>query len=232
MVSVCMAAYKGDKYIQKQIESILQNLSKDDELIVSDDARDEKLTAYLEQMSNKSGIKIISLEGPKKGVVKNFENAMRMAKGDVIFLADQDDVWMPNKVKQVMKHFENPKCMAVVHNAELIDAEGKRLGQNMFAIRKSAPGMIKNIWKNSFVGCCMAFRKEVRDKALPIPERGMLHDQWIGLQAHKMGKVDFEQQTLLQYRRHENNVSQMTHLPIHQMLFNRMYLCVRLLINK
>ena len=231
MVSVCIAAYKGDKYIQKQIESILQNLSKDDELIVSDDACDEKLTAYLEQMSNKSGIKIISSEGPKKGVVKNFENAMRMAKGDVIFLSDQDDVWMPDKVEKVMEHFENPNCMMVVHDAQLIDGNGNDLGRNMFEIRNGGPGMLKNIWKNSFVGCCMAFRKEVRDKALPIPERGMLHDQWLGLQAHKIGQVEFEKEKLIQYRRHKDNVSQMTHLPVHKMIFNRMYLCWKLLVG-
>ena len=231
MISVCMAAYKGEKYIQEQVESILQNLSPNDELIVSDDAKDNNLASYLERISEKTGIKIHFLEGPQQGVVENFEHAMERARGDVIFLADQDDVWMPDKVEKVMKHFENPNCMMVVHDAGLIDENGKDLGTNMFDIRNSGPGMLKNIWKNSFVGCCMAFRKEVRDKALPIPDRGMLHDQWLGLQAHKIGQVEFEKERLIQYRRHENNVSQMTHLPVHKMIYNRLYLCWKLLVG-
>lgn len=229
MISVCMAAYKGEKYIQEQVESILQNLSPNDELIVSDDAKDNNLANYLERISEKTGIKIHFLEGPQQGVVKNFEHAMERARGDVIFLADQDDVWMPDKVEKVMRHFENPNCMMVVHDAGLIDENGKDLGTNMFDIRNSGPGMLKNIWRNSFVGCCMAFRKEVRDKALPIPDRGMLHDQWLGLQAHKIGQVEFEKERLIQYRRHDNNVSQMTHLPVYKMICNRAYLCWKLL---
>ena len=75
----------------------------------------------------------------------------------------------------------------------------------------------------------MAFRKDVRDKALPIPEKGMLHDQWMGLQAHRLGQVDFEKEKLIQYRRHEDNVSQMTHLPVYKMICNRAYLCWKLL---
>ena len=229
MVTVCVASYNGEKYIEEQIKSILQNLSDDDEVIISDDGSKDETRKILEDISANDGrIKII--DGPQKGLIKNFENAMRHANGDVIFLSDQDDIWTADKVEKVLKCFEDEECMLVLHNASVIDENENIILESFFEHRGSRAGVIKNIIKNSYIGCCMAIRKELLQYILPLPEKKCgLHDQWIGVIAELRGNVVFLEDKLLYYRRHGDNMSGMTHLPIDQMVANRFGFIVNLL---
>lgn len=84
MISVCVATYNGEKYIEEQLDSILNNICSDDEIVVSDDgSNDNTLNILNEYRCKYPNIKIIN--GPKKGVVQNFQNAIYYAKGDFIF---------------------------------------------------------------------------------------------------------------------------------------------------
>ena len=105
-ISVALAAYKGEQYISEQIDSILSQLGENDELIISDDYPGGKTREIVLGYQSKDK-RIRYIEGEGKGVVKNFENALRVCTGDVIFLSDQDDVWMPDKVELVMKEISN-----------------------------------------------------------------------------------------------------------------------------
>lgn len=216
-----MTTYRGERYRDEQIASIQENISQMDELIISEDGDD---IAFLETLE-KRGNPFVSLKGPSCGVVANFEYILSRAKGDIIFLSDQDDIWTKDKVEKVLKAFENRDCIMVVHDADLIDGDGNQIADSFFAIRNSKAGMLKNIWKNSYIGCCMAFRRELLEYALPFPTHGTLHDQWLGLIAEQRGQVIFIKDKLLHYRRHEENVSGMQHLPIKEMFYNRVSLC-------
>ena len=228
MISVCMTTYKGEKYREEQIESILENLTPSDQFIVSEDGED---VVFLEELKQRGGC-IHQMKGPGCGVVANFEYALSRATGQIIFLSDQDDVWTADKVEKTLQAFNNPNCVMVVHDADLIDGDGRQIGDSFYAVRNSGPGIIKNIWKNSYIGCCMAFRKELLDYALPFPTKGTLHDQWLGILAEQVGEVVFIEDKLLHYRRHEENVSGMQHLPILTMIYNRVSLCWNLLKRK
>ena len=110
MISVCMATYNGEKFIFKQIESILSQLNDDDELIISDNSSDDGTIEIIDSFNDKI-IKLLTLDrdkkllqsfkGIEKTITQNFENALNQATGDIIFLSDQDDVWYNNKT-QVM----------------------------------------------------------------------------------------------------------------------------------
>lgn len=220
MISVCMASYNGEKYIEKQIQTILENLSSEDELIISDDGSTDETREIIRHLMKMDG-RIRLIDGPKQGVIANFENAMCSAKGDFIYLADQDDLWDAKKVEKVQACFEKRTCKLVIHDADIIDGEGVRVEPSFFQRRGSKPGVIKNIVKNSYIGCCMAFRREVLDRALPIPKNIEMHDQWIGVLAETMGEVVFLDEVLFHYRRHGDNVSSFTHYPIPKMIRNR-----------
>ncbi len=205
MISVALAAYKGEKYIEQQINSILPQLSHDDEIIVSDD-RPGGMTEKIVRRIATEDSRVIYVEGKGKGVVSNFVNAIRYCKGDKIFLCDQDDVWLPDKVKRVTEAFDEGYDL-VLHNAYVTDGELNITEYSFFDKRGSKKGVLRNILKNSYMGCCMAFDRRLLKKIMPIPRNIPMHDQWIGLMGEIYGKVKFIDLPLIYYRVHGGNVT-------------------------
>lgn len=203
MISVCLACFNGSKFIKIQVESILDQLGSEDELIISDDHSSDHTIAIIEAM-NDSRIKIFYNESTP-GVAGNFAHALSHAQGDYIFLSDQDDIWNKNKVTTVVQHLDQYDC--VLHNAELINAFGASLGTDLFSIYQTRAGYAHNLFRNTFVGCCMAFRKELLASILPIPKTIKMHDMWIALLAELKGSTKLVDENLIQYRRHELNAS-------------------------
>lgn len=205
MISVVLAAYKGEKYIAEQVMSILPQLSENDELVISDDfPQGETFGAVESIIRNDSRVRYI--HGKGQGVIKNFENAINNAKGDFIFLSDQDDVWLDGKVRAVMAEF-GKGADVVMHNADIVDGELKKTGETAFGVNGAGTGIVKNIIKNTYQGSCMAYRAELNKYILPFPENLPMHDQWIGLMGEKHGKVSLINESYLLYRRHGENVS-------------------------
>ena len=101
MISVCMATFNGEKYIKEQIQSILNQLSLDDEVIISDDGSSDKTLEVINHINDKR-IKVFT-NTHKHGFTHNFENALNHANGEYIFLSDQDDIWAEEKVNKVME---------------------------------------------------------------------------------------------------------------------------------
>ncbi len=205
MISVALAAYKGEKYIEQQLLSILPQLSHEDEIIVSDDrpgGMTEKIVRRIAQQDSR----VIYVEGKSRGVVANFVNAIRHCKGDYIFLCDQDDVWLPDKVRRVCEAFDEGYDL-VLHNAYVTDGNLNITDYSFFEKRGSRKGIIRNIVKNSYMGCCMAFDRRLLKKIMPIPASIPMHDQWIGLMGEIYGKVKLIDLPLIYYRVHGGNVT-------------------------
>ncbi|OOV14673.1 glycosyltransferase [Deinococcus sp. LM3] len=207
MISVCMATYNGFEYIPAQINSILGQIDSGDEILIQDDCSSDETIEYLKSL--KDDRIIIEINKSNLGVIPTFERCLKRARGDIIFLSDQDDVWIDGKVSNVMSEFCNPRTMAVVTNAEIIDNSGAVIHSSYFALNNSGAGVLKNFHKNSYLGCCLAFRRDVLEFALKIPVGVRTHDGWIGIVANMMGDVVFLDKILLKYRRHDKNVSQM-----------------------
>lgn len=222
-VSVAMALYNGERYIKEQIDSILCQLGEHDELIISDDGSADSSPAIVrEYQKNDNRIRLV--KGPGLGIKKNFEYAISLAGGKYIFLTDQDDIWHRDKIEHVLNAFKTSGAYLVVHDAKVF--EGKEAEhittESFFDYRGSKAGVLKNMVKNSYIGCCMAFRKNVKEIILPIPSKIEMHDQWIGvLSDFVFGKSYFLREPLLLYRRHGENSSSMQHYGIGKMLRNR-----------
>lgn len=104
-VSVAMATYNGEKYLEQQIDSILMQLGSDDELIISDDHSSDRTVAIIEKyINNDHRVKLFMNE--ESGVTSNFENAIKRTQNEIIFLSDQDDVWKPEKVSTVKGYYK------------------------------------------------------------------------------------------------------------------------------
>lgn len=198
-----MATYNGEKYLKKQIDSIIPQLTENDEIIISDDGSTDA-TCSIIQTYNDERIKLIKNDN-YHGYVGNFENALRASSGDCIFLCDQDDIWKPNKIKVIMKYLK--KYDLVTHNAELINETGNSLGKTYFDCMHRKKGFIANFLSTRHLGCCMAFNRKVLNTALPFVSYKRGHDYWIGCIAELKYKVIFIDDILICYRRHGNNAS-------------------------
>jgi len=204
-----MASYNGDRYIQEQIASILPQLSEQDELVVVDDASSDRTKERIVEF-NDPRIKLIEHD-ENQGVVATFEEAMRNAAGDILFLSDGDDIWAPNKVARVLRAFaENPQAQVVATGIALIDQDGHPLDSRDYTKgRRFTPALLPNLVRNRFQGSAMAFRSSLLPKILPFPKRkGFLHDAWIGARNELTGGMTvYLDEPLLYYRRHASNFS-------------------------
>ncbi len=202
--SVLLAAYNGEKYIAEQLASILPQLSAGDELLVSDDSAISATFLAVEPFMDDCRVKY--LRGPQKGVDANKQFLLEQCSGDVAFLCDQDDVWLPEKVEKVMREIESGAA-CVLHDAYLTDAQLNKSGETLFKIRNAKKGIIRNIIKNAYTGACMALTREAFEAALPFPSDIPMHDQWLGLMAEKTGKVVFLNEPLILWRRNEGSMT-------------------------
>ena len=232
MISVCMATYNGEKFIQEQIDSILPQLGDSDELIVSDDGSSDSTLDIIASYHD-DRIKVLHNQG-RHGFTWNFENALKATKGDFIFLSDQDDIWESNKVFCVLQALKTYSL--VIHDAKLIDGDGNSLGKTYYSTLHTGTSFFRNLWKTRWLGCCMAFRKEVLDYSLPFPSHIVAHDYWIGMFGMSKFSYCFMQDILISYRRHGNNISPSSEKSNNSLFYKvftkRMNLIIPLLIRK
>lgn len=202
-ISVCIATYNGERFIKDQLMSILHQLGPADEIIISDDSSTDNTLQIIDSLNDK---RIKVFKGQVFGSpIFNFEHALSKATKDYIFLSDQDDLWVEGKVKamhQALQQFD-----VVVSDHSVIDNQGRLLVPSYFEKVRSAPGIWHNMKKNTYYGCCMAFRKEVLFKALPFPSDIPMHDIWLGFVADVYFKSLFINHPYTLYRKHEHNAS-------------------------
>lgn len=229
-ISVCVATYNGEKYIKNQLDSILCQLSPNDEVIISDDGSSDNTVSIIQSYLDPRIIPIDhknsdsgKYQHPSYRVTRNFENALSRATGDIIFLSDQDDVWHQTKVKEIITVFETQNTNLVLHDAVLTDGQNNIIANSYFKVLKSRPGLKRNMIRNSYLGCCMAFDKTVLKNSLPFPKHLIAHDMWIGLIAEQTGNVAFIDQKLITYQRHESSATSSGNKSTNSILFKVKY---------
>jgi glycosyltransferase involved in cell wall biosynthesis len=200
-ISVCVAAYNGERYIADQLRSVLAS-ERVDEVIVSDDGSRDGTRAIVRAIGDP---RIRLVDGPGAGLIRNFESLLRQARGDAIFLCDQDDLWLPDKVDVTMEALRTADL--VVSDCRVVDADLNVVAPSYFAVRNAGPGLLKNLLRNTYIGCCMAFRRSVLASVLPFPADIPMHDWWIGIAAERTARTAFIPTPLMLYRRHGGNAS-------------------------
>jgi glycosyltransferase involved in cell wall biosynthesis len=214
-VSVAMCTYNGAKFVGEQLESVISQTRLPDEIIICDDGSSDETRRILEEFEVNSPVKVrLFLNDNNLGVAKNFAKAIELSSGDVIFLADQDDVWAPSKVAKIVGVFLATDAAMVFSNGSVIDELGKDLGYSLWEAfgfsarrrRKWAQGAAVEILLryNVVTGATMALRSEVKEWVLPIPQ-SWIHDGWIALVASVFFETGFVDEALIAYRQHGAN---------------------------
>jgi glycosyltransferase involved in cell wall biosynthesis len=207
MITVCITSFNGQLYIGEQLSSILSQLGENDEVILSDDGSTDSTLDIVAGFKD-DRIKVIHhdastvvtgfyLDKP----THNFEFALKHASGDIIFLSDQDDVWLPGKVERMCAALEDADL--AVHDCVVTDSKLQVLRPSYFEWRGIHRGVWRNFVRASYLGCCMAFRRTILDKALPFPETKVGHDLWLGIVADKFYRTVLVREPLVLYRKHD-----------------------------
>jgi glycosyltransferase involved in cell wall biosynthesis len=199
-----MATCQGERWIEAQVSSILEQLGPRDELVVADASSTDRT---LEVVRDLAGDRARILEQmPRGNVPATFEAALRACKGETIFLADQDDEWLPGKVEICAEALAGIRLLAL-HDARVVDADGRILSESFFAERATRGGFWPNLWRPGYLGCALALRRELLRSALPFPIGVPMHDWWMGLLAERLGGVALVREPLVLHRRHGANAN-------------------------
>lgn len=200
-----MAVFNGEQYIATQIESILSQISENDELIISDDGSSDATLDVVNSIDD-ARIHVVINKG-KHGYTGNFENALKFSRGDVIFLSDQDDIWCDNKVSSCLAVLKDSDF--VITDAAVIDSDNNILSSSYFKLRHTRFGFLNSWLRCRYLGCCYAFNRRVLSVALPFPanHKFLPHDLWLALVAEFYFKVKYIKHPYILYRRHLSNVS-------------------------
>jgi len=204
LISIAMATYNGEKYLEEQLDSIYAQSYKNIEVVVTDDCSTDKTVEILEQYSKSHGLKYFVNE-KNLGFVKNFEKAITLCKGEYIALSDQDDIWETNKIYTLYHQIED--TLLIHSDALLIDESGELIAssytQNSHKVLRR--DIIEYFFNNDATGCTMMFSRKLLSAVLPIPENVISHDWWIAIQAKRQGRITYLPEGLIRYRQHINN---------------------------
>jgi glycosyltransferase involved in cell wall biosynthesis len=211
-----MCTYNGARYVAEQLNSIGKQTRPPDELVVCDDRSSDDTVRIVEQFKACAGFPVrIEVNSSNLGSTKNFEKAIFLCQGDLIALADQDDVWLPHKLEIIEREFQRrPAAGLVFSDAEVVDKDMHSLGYRLW-MTVGFNEELRSRWRPDIAfdlllggctvtGATMAFRSRFRDIALTIPDDlPMIHDGWIAAIIAAVAELSFIEEPLIKYRQHE-----------------------------
>lgn len=204
-ISIAMATYNGAQWLAGQLASFAAQTRLPDELVVTDDNSSDGSDRIVKDFAATAPFPVRFTRNPiRRGFNGNFAAAIGLARADVIFISDQDDVWYPDKIERVMSRFANdPGCLCVTNDQAIADADGRLTGRTVLGnVRAIAR---QDSWYGP--GCCTAFSRALLPIVMPMPGDVVAYDHWINMLAEATGTRAILDAPLQLYRRHDQNAS-------------------------
>lgn len=218
MISIAMTSYNGEKYIARQLETLLAQSLPADEIVICDDGSKDRTVEIIRnfvEMHQEKNIRLVEND-ENLGYVRNFYKAISLTSGDYIFLADQDDEWHANKIERSMQVMEAEQASVICTNSRLIDEKSRIIGdvswfdRNPFidsVTQKISPiSFYELVIGNIAQGCTYCFTKDVKEAYLRVNSTNLIHDHQIMFVAALLGKACFLDEVLIDYRLHGSNM--------------------------
>lgn len=207
LVSVALATCNGERFLREQLDTVFAQTWPNLEVAASDDASTDGTVAILDEYARTRGLRY-EVNPQRLGLVRNFERAIALCRGDYIALCDQDDLWKPHKIETLVSEIGG--CTLIYGNIQevLAAAGGIRIEESFEPIFRFARdyGTGKPtrylLAENWVVSHSVLFRRELMEHALPIPPHQPFHDGWLALIASKLGGIKYLDQRLQVYREH------------------------------
>ena len=203
-----MCTYNGERFIKEQIDSILNQTYTNLELIITDDGSTDSTIEIIKNCQKDDNRIKLYVNDKNLGFVKNFERAISLCSGDLIALADQDDIGRDYKL-EIFSEKINDNVL-IYSDAILIDENSKETGKELIRPKKN---MVEGRCNKAFLlancvsGNTLMFKKELVEYILPIPQAITFHDTWIAFVASSYGSITFTDEALTYYRRYSEQVT-------------------------
>lgn len=221
-ISVCMAAYNGARHIEEQIQSILTELHANDELVVVNDCSRDNTEEIVRGIGD-SRIRLID-SSSNAGYVRTFERALSEARGEFIFLSDQDDIWIPGRVELMIRAMGEKSL--VVSNCQHIEGTPGRF-QEIRLREKDSGHSVRNalgilVGYRLHWGCAMALRRTLLEQVIPFPAyMTESHDQWIAMVGIANRSIQYLETDTILHRLHGENLTPKGIRSLSKILFAR-----------
>jgi glycosyltransferase involved in cell wall biosynthesis len=221
-ISIAMAVYNGERFIREQLDSYLAQTRLPDELVVSDNASTDRTREIVEEFAKSAPFEVkLNLNPTNLGIAKNFERAISLCSGDIIFLSDCDDVWLPHKIERIETVFlAEPSVGVVLSNSKLVDQSLRPLGENVHKRRRAPAGSYRVVARGKeagrltafALGHAMAVRAGLVEKSVPLLDESSsnLAGGWdfiVFIAAASFARVAVVSDPLTLWRRHGRNNS-------------------------
>jgi glycosyltransferase involved in cell wall biosynthesis len=213
-VSVIIATFNGSKYIKKQMDSILKQSILPEEIIVCDDNSTDETVSLLKEYKKHNNIKLC-VNNKQLGIIENFKKAAKLARsGNWLVFADQDDIWIPQKLERLMDEMQlidDDITPALIYSdLTVIDKNDAIVAGSFWDRQKIRPEKITIttlLYGNVVTGCTMIINYAMAEEFFCMDDLTFLHDEWLALIAYSFGRVKFLTDKLVLYRQHESNIS-------------------------
>ena len=214
IVDVLLPTYNGEKYLGELLDSILTQTHKNIRIIISDDCSTDSTSEILKEYQKKDNRIEIYLQEKNLRVVKNIEFLLKKVENKYFMLADQDDVWLPNKIEKSIQKMEQENADLVFGDLEVVDKDLQTIypsfGDFMLLnrkINKYIDSYKLNYLYNCVTGCTIISKKEQIPNILPLPNdsKYLIHDHWIALMVSLHGRLAYMPERYIKYRQHGNN---------------------------
>jgi glycosyltransferase involved in cell wall biosynthesis len=205
LVSIALATYNGERYIKEFLISINEQDYPAIEIIISDDSSLDKTCEIIDSFICKYPIKLIKNQ-KNIGHLRNFEKSLSMCNGTYIALADQDDIWYPNKISLMIN--EIGSYSMIYSDAKLIDEYGDDISDSYskYSAKITYISSFAQLCMNGIVtGCTSLFKADILKTALPFPSGKYVHDRWLSACAYLLNGILYTDSVLLSYRQHVDN---------------------------
>lgn len=217
-ISIALCTYNGEAHLPAQWDSLLKQERLPDEVIICDDRSTDNTRTLLQQLSAKAPFKVVVVENEVQlGYNKNFEKALGLCTGDLVFICDQDDYWFPQKIRVMAQYMAtHPSAQVAFCNAYVAD-ENLNTQQEPFWNRVRLDEYQKKRWElglsmevlldgNRMMGCATVIRRAFIATLIPFPTDipGYIYDGWISLVGAACNAIDLIDMPLQLYRTHEN----------------------------
>lgn len=214
-ISIALCTYNGERFLEEQLNSIIHQTMQPDEIIICDDqSKDNSVLIAKSILRQWSGKWRIIVNEHNLGFKKNFQKAMELCQGDIIFLSDQDDVWNERKIEKMIPVFSDSNVILAFHDVKVVDEKLELLYPSLWEIMDFFPKKyqaedFKIVFAHNVMqGAACCFRRELFQIAKPFP-KNVFHDEWLLLVALCVGKVIPVKESLLKYRQAQNVIGGM-----------------------